>query len=83
MYIEAHCKTLEKANGVVLVIYLFADTPDVSPPLQSFDVIRNYGGRECVSGNALIKVLVRVVLITLKYCASVITVTFSMLCIKT
>ena len=55
------------------MIYLLADTPDVSPPLWSFDVTRHYGGRECVSGNALIEVLVRVLLITLKYCASVVT----------
>ena len=59
---------LKKKNGVALVMCLFADTPDVSLPLPSFDVTRNYGGRECVSGNALIKVLVRVLLIALKYC---------------
>ena len=47
-------------------MYLFADTPDVSPPLESFDVTRNYGGRKWVSDSALIKVLVRLLLINLK-----------------
>jgi hypothetical protein len=70
---------LKKEQGVALVTYLFADTPDVSPPLQSFDVTRNYGGRECVSVNALIKVLVSAFLITLKYCASMIMGTYSIL----
>jgi hypothetical protein len=78
---NSYTHMLRKEKRVSLVICLFTDTPDVSP--QSFDVTRNYGGRECVSGNALIKVLVRVLLITVKYCALVIMVTFSILYVMT
>jgi len=65
------------------MIYLLADTLDVSPPLRSFDVTRHYGGRECVSANALTEVAVRVLLITLRYCASLVTSNFSILFVRT